>query len=84
MTPLVTDDTIVVGSRDHFVYWISRETGEETFKRETRGEVLSNILLIEPNDTFQEPMIFVSTTAHEEQLVAFTLDQGERRWVYPQ
>ncbi len=82
MTPLVTGDTVIVGSRDHFVYWISRETGEETFKREMRGEVLSDILLIEPNDTIRDPMIIVSTIAHEEQLVAFSLDKGERRWAY--
>ncbi len=82
MTPLVTGDTIVVGSRDHFVYWISRDTGEETFKREMVGEVLSNILLIEPNDTVREPTIIVSTIAHDELLVAFSLDKGERRWKY--
>jgi outer membrane protein assembly factor BamB len=83
MTPLVTDDAIIVGSRDHFVYWVGRETGEEIFKRETRGEVLSDILLIEANDTIRDPMIVVSTIAHEELLVAFTLDQGERLWKYP-
>lgn len=84
MTPLVTDDTIVVGSRDHFVYWINRENGEEIVKKETRGEILSDILLIEPNDTIREPMIIVSTIAHEQQLAAFTLDGGNPRWVYPQ
>jgi outer membrane protein assembly factor BamB len=82
MTPFVDDEMIVVGSRDHNVYWISRQSGEETFKREVRGEVLSDILLIEPNDTIREPIIVVSTIAREELLVAFTLDQGERRWVY--
>lgn len=83
MTPLVAGDTLVIGSRDHNVYWISRETGEETIKREVRGEVLSDILLLEPNDTISEPTIIVSTIAHEELLVAFTLETGERRWVYP-
>jgi outer membrane protein assembly factor BamB len=82
MTPLVTDETIIVGSRDHFVYWINRDTNEEIFKREMRGEVLSDILLIEPNETVREPMIIVSTIAHQELLVAFTLEQGERRWAY--
>jgi outer membrane protein assembly factor BamB len=82
MTPLVVDDTIVVGSRDHFVYWVNRETGEEVFKREMRGEILSDILLIEPNESVREPIIIVSSIAHEELLVAFTLEQGERRWAY--
>ena len=69
-------DTIVVGSRDHNVYWISRETGEEIFNREMAGEVLSNILLIPTNDTIREPTIIVSTIAHEELLVAFIARQG--------
>jgi len=29
-------------------------------------------------------MVVVSTLAREELLVAFTLDDGERRWVYGQ
>jgi PQQ-like domain len=82
MTPLVTDSTIVVGSRDHKIYWISLDTGEEIFNRPMAGEVLSNILLIQPNDTIREPMIVVSTIAKEELLVAFSLAKGERRWVY--
>ncbi len=82
MTPLVTADTIIVGSRDHNVYWLSLETGEELIKRPMAGEVLSDILLIEPNDTVREPLIIVSTLANEERLVAFSLDRGERRWVY--
>ncbi len=82
MTPLVTADTIILGSRDHNLYWLSLATGEELIKREMRGEVLSDILLIEPNDTVREPLIIVSTLANEERLVAFSLDRGERRWVY--
>ena len=82
MTPLVTADTIILGSRDHNLYWLSLATGEELIKREMRGEVLSDILLIEPSDTVREPMIIVSTLANEERLVAFSLDRGERRWVY--
>lgn len=83
-TPLVAGDSIVVGSRDHFVYWLSRETGEENFRREMRGEVLSNPLLLEPSETLNvpEPMVVISTMAREELLVGFTMDNGERRWVY--
>ena len=83
MTPLVVGDTMVVGSRDHNVYWLDRETGAENRKQETRGEVLSDIVLIEPNDTIREQTIIVSTIAQEELLVAFSLETGDRRWVYP-
>ncbi|MEP7293246.1 MAG: PQQ-binding-like beta-propeller repeat protein [Chloroflexota bacterium] len=80
MTPLVVGDQIVVGSRDHFLYWINRETGEEVFKRELRGEVLSNLLLYEPDGS--EPLVIVSTIAHEQILAAFTLVHGDPRWTY--
>ena len=79
----MTEDALVIGSRDRFVYWISRETGEELVKREMKGEVLSDLLLVEPTENLNvEPMVVVSTLAREELLVAFTLDDGERRWVY--
>lgn len=82
-TPLVTEDALVVGSRDRFVYWISRETGEELVRREMKGEILADLLLVEPTEGLSiEPMVVVSTLAREELLVAFTLDDGERRWVY--
>ncbi|MCK6577199.1 MAG: PQQ-binding-like beta-propeller repeat protein [Anaerolineae bacterium] len=83
-TPLVTDDYVIVGSRDHNVYWVSRESGEEVNKREMRGEVLADLLLLQPGDGTEtrEPLVVVSTLAREELLVAFTLVNGERRWVY--
>ncbi len=82
MTPLITGSTMVVGSRDKKVYWLSLDTGKEIFNRPMAGEVLSNILLIQPNDTIRETMIVVSTIDKSELLVAFSLDKGERRWVY--
>jgi len=89
MTPLVSGDTIVVGSRDQNVYWISRQTGDalndssgKPIIRQMQGEVLSNILLIPPSGSITEPMIIVSTIAKQEELVAFTLATGERRWAY--
>jgi len=82
MSPFVSGDTIVVGSRDHNVYWISRTTGEEIFHREMKGEVLSNILAIPATDGGTDSTIIVSTIDKSELLVAFSLDKGERRWVY--
>lgn len=83
-SPLVTEDAVIVGSRDHHVYWLSRETGEVLITREMAGEVLSELLLLEPSETLniRTPLVIVSTIARNELLVAFTLDNGERRWVY--
>jgi len=89
MSPFVSGDTIVVGSRDHNVYWISRTTGDaindsggKPITRAMNGEVLSNILLIPTTDANADPTIIVSTIDKSELLVAFSLSTGERRWVY--
>jgi outer membrane protein assembly factor BamB len=83
-TPLIIDDKIIVGSRDLHVYWLSRSSGEEIFNREMRGEVMSDMLVLEPSESLNIPerLLIVSTIAREELVVAFTLENGERRWVY--
>jgi len=83
-TPLIVDDTIVVGARDHKVYWLSRDDGAVKFSRDVAGEVLSDILLIEPSENVDipEPYVIVSSVANNELLVAFTLEDGEREWTY--
>jgi outer membrane protein assembly factor BamB len=83
-TPLVTGDTIILGSRDRNTYWINRETGVELFHREMVGEVLADLLLLEPSETLNipEPMVIVGTMANEELLVAFSLGEGQRLWRY--
>jgi outer membrane protein assembly factor BamB len=83
-TPLVTGDAIIIGSRDRNTYWIDRDTGQENFRREMVGEVLADLLLLEPSDivNISEPMVIVSTMAREELLAAFTVSDGVRQWVY--
>lgn len=82
MTPLVSDDYVVVGSRDHHVYWLNREDGSTFFSREVAGEVLSDMLLVEPSETVDipEPYVIVATLANEDFVVAFSLQNGERAW----
>jgi outer membrane protein assembly factor BamB len=83
-TPLVAGDVLIVGSRDRHVYWVDRLTGEVLQTRETRGEVLGNMLLLEPSDALplSQPIVVVSTMANEELVVAFSLENGERLWAY--
>lgn len=83
-TPLINGDYVIVGARDHKVYWVNREDGSVVFSREVAGEVLSDLLLIEPSETVDipEPYVVVSSVANNELLVAFTLENGEREWTY--
>jgi hypothetical protein len=83
-TPLVTDDLIVIGARDNAVYWLNRVDGSVRVRNQMIGEVLANLLLIEPSDAVRipEPYVIVSTMARDESLVAFTLSEGVRRWVW--
>jgi outer membrane protein assembly factor BamB len=84
-TPLVAGDYVIVGSRDQKVYWLNRADGSTFFSRDVGGEVLSNMLLIEPSESVDipEPLVIVGTPTHQEVLVAFTLQNGERAWYYP-
>lgn len=83
-TPLVTENALIVASRDKNVYWVDPATGSVLQTRQTKGEVLGNMLLLEPGDSMPvgEPIVVVSTMANEELVIAFSLDNGERLWAY--
>ncbi|MCB9452053.1 MAG: PQQ-binding-like beta-propeller repeat protein [Anaerolineaceae bacterium] len=83
-SPLVVDNTVIVASSDQKVYWLSADNGFVNFSRELASAIFSDLLLIEPSDTvdISEPLVVVSTMSPAEALVAFTVGQGERRWVY--
>lgn len=90
-TPLVLDDTIIVASRDHHVYWLNRTDGTlkvdsegNPLVRELQGEILSDVLLIEPGEGVDapEPYIVVSTINPGQLLAAYALDNGQFVWSY--
>jgi len=83
-SPLVVGSTVVVASSDMKIYWLSADSGLVNFSRQLESPVFADLLLIEPSETLDipQPLIVVSTMSAAEALVAFTLDQGERRWVY--
>lgn len=83
-TPIVTEDSVIAGSRDHNLYWVDRETGVLNLTRQMAGEVLGNMLYMTPtedNDLNRE-LIIVSTMNASEYVVAYSADTGERIWVY--
>lgn len=83
-SPLITDKYVIVGSRDHNVYWLDRTNGKLLDTKATAGEILSELVLINPSDTVKvpEPLVVVSTNANQELLVAFTVERGQRQWAY--
>jgi outer membrane protein assembly factor BamB len=90
-TPIVFEDRVIVASRDTFIYWLNIADGSSVLdaegnpmKRQVNGEILANMFVISPNDTLDipTPLLIVSTMNRAELLVAFTLDTGQRQWVY--
>lgn len=83
--PVVAGEHVIVASRDGKVYWLDRSDGSTSFEEEIGAEILSDVLLIEPSESLSIPESFliVSTVANDKLLVALTVDDGRRRWVYP-
>ena len=84
--PIVTDEHVVVASRNGKVYWLHRSDGQLFLEKEIDGtpEILSDMLLIEPSETLniRTPLIVVSTTDFGKLLVAFEAEDGRDAWVY--
>lgn len=84
--PLVTDEYVIVASRDGHLYWLNRATGEVAFDREYEGtpELLSNLLLLEENEAagIPESIVVVASVDQGRLVGAFTLDNSLPVWVY--
>ncbi len=82
--PVVWNEYVIVGSRDRSVYWLNRADGSTFFSRPVADEVLSDPVLVEPDESVDIPEAYVifSTITNSELLVAFTAQNGERRWSY--
>lgn len=82
-SPLVTEDFVIVASRDGTVMWLRRDDGSEFTQQEVGGEVLSDLLLL-PGDeeASTETLVIASTVNNSRLMVAFTID-GAPRWTYP-
>ncbi len=85
-SPLVTEDVVIVASRDGRLYWLNRTDGALIFTREIEGrpEILSELMLVEANSEqgLIDDMVVVSTVNMSHLVVAYTLDNGRAAWVY--
>jgi outer membrane protein assembly factor BamB len=84
--PLVTEDYVVMSSRDGRLYWLDRESGSEVFDREVEGtpELLSEILLLEQDEEAGVPsdIILVGSLDAGRLVAAFQLENGASLWTY--
>lgn len=83
--PVIYEDRVIVASRDGVVYWLDSRDGLVVNDQEIEGrpELLGDLLLIEPSETFDidEPLVIVSSVNTGELLIAFGID-GRQMWVY--
>jgi outer membrane protein assembly factor BamB len=83
-TPLLTDGLVVVGSKDKHVYAVSKESGLVQWEKETKGEVLSEMLFVpgSPQDPESSDLVVVATSDRKELLLAYKSESGEVAWRY--
>jgi outer membrane protein assembly factor BamB len=81
-TPLLTGDTVIVGSKDDRVYAVSTQDGSSRWSMNTGGQALSELVLI-PGDTQSPALVVVGTDNSGKLVFAYTVDTGEERWHYP-
>jgi outer membrane protein assembly factor BamB len=81
-TPLLTGDTIVVGSKDKNVYAVSKEDGSSRWSKNTGGQALSELALI-PGNTQSPALVVVGTDNSGKLVFAYAADTGDEHWHYP-
>ena len=84
--PLVTEDYVIVASRNGSVYWLDRTTGQVINSREIEGkpELLSDLLLLEAGtvEGVAVPLVAVATVNQDMPVVFFQLDNFTQYSVY--
>ena len=80
-TPVASGEYVIVAARDQKLYWLDRDDGRIYFTRELAGEIVSDMLLLDQGAD-SGPLLVVSTLANEDALVAYGVQNGERRWTY--
>ena len=85
-SPLVTENHVIVASRDGKVHWLNRNDGSVAYVREIEGapEVLSDLLLVPANEAagINESLVLVASLNMSHLVVAFTEETATQRWVY--
>jgi outer membrane protein assembly factor BamB len=84
-SPLVTENYIIVASRDGKVHWLG-PNGTKVMERQVEGgpEILSELVYVPANleAGINEPLILVATVDMGRLVVAFSEQTGVQRWSY--
>ena len=84
--PIVTDEFVIVASRNGVVYWLDPATGETIFDREVDGapELLSDMLLLEAGtvEGVSEALIVVGSTDNKRLVAFYQLDTSQPYEIY--
>lgn len=85
--PLVTEDFVVVASRNGVVYWLDRELGTTVQEFEVDGtpELLSDILYLPADEDLGHPeLMLIASTDAKRLVTAFNMETFSPQWVYQQ
>jgi outer membrane protein assembly factor BamB len=80
-TPLLTDGLVIVGSKDKHVYAVKKEDGSPVWDTKTKGEVLTELVLV-PGDEDPSDVVVVGTTDADRLIMAYQVDTGDEAWHY--
>lgn len=83
--PIVTEDYVVVGSRDGNVFWLNPETGAtvQSVEVDGRPELLSDMLYLPADEETGHPeLVLIASTDNKRLVMAFNMETFSLQWVY--
>lgn len=81
-TPAVTNGLVIAGSEDKTIYALKQEDGAISWKTETAGPVLTNVIPLEAMSDDTPGVVVVGTTSNDALVVALSSASGEVDWRY--
>jgi outer membrane protein assembly factor BamB len=81
-TPILTDGLVIVASKDHNLYAVSKEDGASQWYKDVKGEVLADLVFVPGADDNTPDLVIASTMDNDRLVVALNVENGEEAWTY--
>ncbi|GAB4415278.1 MAG: hypothetical protein Kow00106_10650 [Anaerolineae bacterium] len=81
-TPVLTDGLVIVASKDHNLYAVSKEDGASQWYKDVKGEVLADLVFVPGADDDTPDLVIASTMDNDRLVVALNVENGEEAWTY--